>query len=1126
MINTFNRRPLTINTPNKNDIGHNYFNHYNWKGLIDNKNFLSVEQESFSDCNNVYVTEEGLLKSRPSLKIKLVSIVNGEQKLELGNIIDLWNFVDTTVYKSIYNDKYYLTFVNKLFVNESLQIELNYFENNEYISYNKIKLVVADRKIFVFSEHSFNYYDMDTNEYLSAEDYIYIPLSKIYVDGLEQKTSPETKNILTTSEIYRYLYTNIELANLTDFVGKKLKVTIDEVEYNINFTSKTNLILVGKYTALTNENFVSNDIVGKNVENYPLVQISDKGNMLISSYVNIIVTNEGNGLPYYKKLWNIYYTVDGIIFELLPTQPSYVYGFPHISSDGNYAIIFGEDGPLIYSLTETENGLKKYNKWTNIIKFLDETFYNNIKMNLIEIPTKKFTTEYTYNQINGHFITDDNFSIIYAEGADEEYYNTLNCIQCLNGKLSKNVIFAGISNAKINSTNSNQEKSYVTNDTTSNYVHIWNFDNITINYESTIYSNNTKLTAVGNITNIKVVKEQNKSTSETKYTFSYDYNVIFDNMTTISGNYTNSDKKIYANTKTIYDGDLFVFNVGPDLTTMELTCEPNTSFMGKLNGNNVLTSNVTPNIYCQATEGGNYLQTVINFNVLKDGLYNRNYKYCIITDENISNKYILRQGTSINCLYYDIKIYDNTIYFTENVENLIVYKIPIVNNIPIVESINYINYSTNINKTKFSNDSKYLLTNKELIDLSSNEIIPLLFESYPLYITFDNNYKLFICNKDFIYCNTSIKKIEIDVIVSGKVNNILFDNHLELQQHYFSKDKSLYISEYKVDGNNNFLWYLPEINKQDYNFNITNIHPISSTEVAIFFTNEVYYTTYDTNTSKYYVYKTKLQVGCKKGSDVITTFDGKYVIFPSERGLVAMSYQQFVATTEQSLTYLSDNIFSIFYNYLTENNSNNELKLFKYSYWIFLYKQDSKKGFLLDIRTMSWWPLEGINNIIKFVEINNEIVILSNNKLFTLNKSEVNYFDYDGEIKSKINWFIKSQKLYLNAINYYKHIVNITFLSVHDVESLNKSQYNIKDLNLKLQVNNYRKKINGNIDALDDYSIVNYDIDIVKTYIQRLNYSKVNEFQYSLSYDDKTSINVPLSLSGIIIKYKIGGQIR
>lgn len=60
-----------------------------------------------------------------------------------------------------------------------------------------------------------------------------------------------------------------------------------------------------------------------------------------------------------------------------------------------------------------------------------------------------------------------------------------------------------------------------------------------------------------------------------------------------------------------------------------------------------------------------------------------------------------------------------------------------------------------------------------------------------------------------------------------------------------------------------------------------------------------------------------------------------------------MSYQDFIASTEQSLTYLSDNIYDMFINYITEKNSLNQIKLYKFGYWIVIYKRDSKDGFVL-----------------------------------------------------------------------------------------------------------------------------------------------------------------------------------
>ena len=110
MARTFNRQPLSVNTPDKKDIKPYFFNHYNWKGIINNKNFLGVDQESFEECNNVYVSTDGLLHSRPSLKKEqiVVNLDNTEQ--ELANIVDIWQFGDVTVYESKLNSNYYLTF--------------------------------------------------------------------------------------------------------------------------------------------------------------------------------------------------------------------------------------------------------------------------------------------------------------------------------------------------------------------------------------------------------------------------------------------------------------------------------------------------------------------------------------------------------------------------------------------------------------------------------------------------------------------------------------------------------------------------------------------------------------------------------------------------------------------------------------------------------------------------------------------------------------------------------------------------------------------------------------------------------------------------------------------------------
>ena len=198
--------------------------------------------------------------------------------------------------------------------------------------------------------------------------------------------------------------------------------------------------------------------------------------------------------------------------------------------------------------------------------------------------------------------------------------------------------------------------------------------------------------------------------------------------------------------------------------------------------------------------------------------------------------------------------------------------------------------------------------------------------------------------------------------------------------------------------------------------------------------------------------------------------------------------------------------------------------MYKYSYYIFVYKQDSKYGFIFDVRNNSWWPITSVHNNATIVTKDNKLLLLLDNKVYTLDTKEIAYYDYDGN-EHKIPWHLQSQKLYLGAINYYKHIVNLTFISAHDKKVFEEFSYNIDHMDFKLQVNNYRKRIDGNIDS-DDYTTVNYTVESARTFVQRLNYSKVNEFQYLLSSNEDNAINLPLSLGSVTVKYKIGTQMR
>ena len=373
-----------------------------------------------------------------------------------------------------------------------------------------------------------------------------------------------------------------------------------------------------------------------------------------------------------------------------------------------------------------------------------------------------------------------------------------------------------------------------------------------------------------------------------------------------------------------------------------------------------------------------------------------------------------------------------------------------------------------------------------------------------------------------IYSQDYVDSLEILDEYEGTITIPTINDVAELNNYYVSSENTLYISSTGAYDEDNELWYFPKINTQKFDFDISNLHPISSTEVAIFLEESIYYVSYDSNAKGYRYYKSRIELGCKKGADIVTTYDNKYTIFTTKRGLVAMSYQDFVSSTEQALTYLSDNIFEHFNNWNTT-----AVKLQLYKFWIICYRTtgaNTNKAFVYDLRNSSWWPVSfKVDTVTQFVEMPDKLRIVKD-YFYDLDTSDHEYYDILGKDKN-IDWYIKSQKLHFNAINYYKHIVNITLFAVSD---------NQTDIVMNLKVRNYRKTADygknlSNSKRIEDG--LTYKVDMTRTFVKRLNYYKLNEFEYTLTnYTEETNTKildlVPLSLTSISIKYLITGQVR
>lgn len=390
-----------------------------------------------------------------------------------------------------------------------------------------------------------------------------------------------------------------------------------------------------------------------------------------------------------------------------------------------------------------------------------------------------------------------------------------------------------------------------------------------------------------------------------------------------------------------------------------------------------------------------------------------------------------------------------------------------------------------------------------------------------------------------LYSSALIDKATIIDSFPGTIQNIDFDFEAELSSYYFAKGKKLMISAAGSYQDKDFEWYMPERDTEYFDYQITNLHPISSTELAIFFEDSIYYTYYDANVNAHRFTKTRIPLGLHYGSEVVTTTDNKYTIFSTVRGLVAMNYQDFINSTEQALTYLSDNIFDKYNKWSAYDTQSYDdgVKLYIYNFWLICYRKDRDSGFVYDFRNGSWWPMTISDNekvVMQLYTYKNDLMLIISTTSartqnvrgykYNIDKTSEQYYDTISG-KTNIDWFIRSQKLHFSAINYYKHIVNMTISSVND---------GAEEMNFLLKIVNYRKEptVGKNTDQVNrEDTTVQVKVSMVRTFAKRLHYFKVSEFEYRLSNfkaENGQTITTlkPLSLTNITIRYTLTGQVR
>lgn len=368
---------------------------------------------------------------------------------------------------------------------------------------------------------------------------------------------------------------------------------------------------------------------------------------------------------------------------------------------------------------------------------------------------------------------------------------------------------------------------------------------------------------------------------------------------------------------------------------------------------------------------------------------------------------------------------------------------------------------------------------------------------------FDDYWSYAVPFYNVLLSNYRISTQSIDFIIE-KESEYFYPEVLNKNDKIFiSKNNNLVIGEFTIVDNVEML-YFKKSYKHVLDYDIKNFHKISEEIIAIFTEHGTWYSVLSDNL--HYYYKSKIVPVLKGFSDITTLPDSTTTLLPSPNGIIALSYQNFVNNSEQSTVNITDNI-TTFYKIFT-----GDVKIINWKQYIFFYEYNNNTILILDVRNNSWWKWTLPINIDSLFLFDNELYVLSNGNFYKFYNDSNLYFDFIDDKECTIDWYVESQKLHLNANNHYKHIVNLTLASVQEDDL---------PIHLNLNVNNYRKHVdNGKAENFD------YNIDVIRTYVKRLNYAKVCEFQYRLSSDSESAINVPLALSNITIKYKIGGQVR
>lgn len=1139
---TIKRNPIQLDASDY-ELNEQYFNFASFGGINSNKNFIGVNQYSFEDANNVYVDQDNQLHTRPPIKtmtieafpvgwtpIDIVKVNNVTfYKLKNGSQYQYWFYYHDDWRNILSTEKSLVTYVNDYFV------------------------VFLETEIYLIG---WNY---DKNEIVKLQasnndTVIYTPVTKIVQGSTVEEA--ESLNLLTTSEITRYLFEYGQEPNITDLqlVGKNITVTIGGETYSFTFKQGNQIVFP--------EKLINIDL--------SFISRGQAARCLQSSYNGIILINLDDDRKQF------YLSLDGLVYS--------VYDFPDdfdeaYMGENQYDIRLSDDGSQVWCtqcklIEEPVEGTTNHYKYKTNVWYMGTPYVSYTGWNKIEVELHDGIDD-------ADTIANNKLAInIAQEGADRElqgfsyaYYSMtelvsvrLHCPVANNCAIVFHSKFEGIGVQNTSDTFSisasdiasgvhltldavslvviNNSK-YIVNHSEFSLLVDEEGHDIDTDYFASLDPNSNLIVRYSIQNNTGIVLLGCKTQYMRQYAHQEDmrfYNVLvkenglyycYINIDTMQCAYcigafartnaesSNSDPSSFIKKGTpvfpCYFTKLYAYNDSSN----DVNWIPSEWMTKIYMDNRIVTFGDTTDIKIKwqdaiitvklndtsfIFEPVNYsffIDNIVSSTVKQISEYNAdNYEYKF-DYTNTANNYANRYTYPYLFYFGGSSNEADDAYYNSNITNATTVIISQNNTLSIYGKLSYDMSSNNLlsNEFYFYNGEIYKLLNNSNVNTF-----------YPIYVSDDGQTIFYYSNSNHtLYSNNFTEIVNIDIVTKGKANYIVPNFAEDFITTTIAINNLIYQSENRLieamdDVPTHLQLYFLIDSKIAFVDKITNLIVFSQTSLGVFLENLVYEYQYNSDNDAYILTPTKMQLGCIDGADILIGYDGSTIFMTQLKGLAGLNYQDFVQSTEQVYTYLTEAIMDLYDNF----KGDRKIKLYQYKDWLFMYKQDKTILYILDIRSSTWWKWTLSYAPQRILYDGENLLLLLNNQIaiFDFANKKIPYYDFIGNI---IHWSFRSQKLHFNAPNNYKHIRQLNVITTQSGH----------ELRYKLKFVNYR-----NLNNLAETDTVDFEIDQLTTLIKRVTFMKTNAFQFEIS--DDTTDNKPkyFETPDIAIKYRITERVR